>query len=288
MAFMKILVPVTGTDTDVIALASAFAAARPFNGHVQALFVYPDPREAVPFVGMPVAPEVVQQIIDNAEAVAQLARKAARSNLEAAAKDADVVLLAAPAAKPAVTCSFREVQGSFLSRIAEAARLCDLVVFGPSTIEGGPDVSGAFIETLTESERPVLLAPHRPVTDLSGKAAVGWDGSSAAAHALSAALPILERASAVELYSVQPPPLQAGSLEEAIEYLALHGIAATARVIDPAGAVPGAVLLSEAARGGANLLVLGGYGHSRLLETLFGGTTVHVTAHATLPLFMVH
>lgn len=288
MAWKKILVPLTGAGTDAIALSGAFAAARPFNGHVQALFVYPDPREAVPFVGMPVAPEVVQQIIDNAESVARLARKTARGNLEAAAKDAGVAVLAAPAAKSAVTCSFRDVQGGFLSKIGEAARLCDLVVFGPSTLEGGPDVSGAFIETLTESERPVLLAPHAPVTDLTGKAAIGWDGSAAAAHALSAALPLLARARAVELYSIQPPPLEAGSLDEAIEYLALHGIAATARIIDPAGTAPGAVLLREAEKAGASFLVLGGYGHSRLLETLFGGTTVHVTAHATLPLFMVH
>lgn len=288
MAFKKILVPVTGAASDAVALVSAFAAARPFNAHVQALFVAPDPREAVPFVGMPVAPEVVQQLIDNAETIARAAHKAAHANLEAAAKDANVAVLAAPAVKSAVTCSLREVQGGFLSATAEAAKLCDLVVFGPSTLKGGPDVSGAFIETLTESERPILLAPQKPVAALDGKAVIGWDGSAAAAHALSAALPFLHRARAVELLSVQTPPGNTRSLAEAIEYLGLHGIRATSRVVDPAGAMAGVVLLGEAAKEGAGLLVLGGYGHSRLLETLFGGTTVHVAAHATLPLFMVH
>jgi nucleotide-binding universal stress UspA family protein len=288
MAFKKILVPVTGADTDAVALTTAFAAARPFNGHVQALFVYPDPREAVPFVGMPVSPEVVQQIIDNSTTIAETAQGAARAHVEAAAKDAGVAMIAAPAAKPQVTCSFREVHGGFISAIAEAAKLSDLIVFGPSTLEGGPDVSGAFIETLTGSERPVLLAPEKPVTDLTARIAIGWDGGAAAAHALSAALPLLAAAGKVELYSVQPVPDGSASLDAAGEYLALHGVAATARTIDPAGANPGAVLLKEAGAAHASLLVLGGYGHSRIFETLFGGTTIHVTAHSTLPLLMVH
>jgi len=288
MSFKKILVPVTGADIDAIALTTAFAAARPFNGHVQALFVYPDPREAVPFVGMPVSPEVVQQIIDNSTTIAETAQASARAHVEAAAREADVALIAAPAAQDRVTCSFREVQGGFISAIAEAAKLSDLVVFGPSTLEGGPDVSGAFIETLTGSERPVLLAPEKPVTDLTAKIAIGWDGGAAAAHAMSAALPLLAAAGKVELYSVQPVPDGASSLDAASEYLALHGVAATSRTIDAAGVNPGAVLLKEAGVAHASLLVLGGYGHSRVFETLFGGTTVHVTAHSTLPLLMVH
>ena len=288
MAFRKILVPLTGAASDGVALASAFAVARPFNGHVQALFVVPDPREAVPFVGMPVAPEVVQQLIDNAESIAQAARKAARANLNAMAKDAKVPVLDAPATDSSVTCSLREMQGGFLSEVVQAARLCDLVVFGPATLEGGPDISAAFIETLTEGERPVLLAPEKPVAGLKGKAVIGWDGSGAAANALSAALPLLHQADAVEVLSVQTASRDTGSLAEAIEYLSLHGVVATPRVVDPGEATPGAVLLREAAKDEASLLVLGGYGHSRLLETLFGGTTVHVTAHATLPLFMVH
>ena len=90
MAFKKILVPLTGAQSDAVALATAFAFARPFAGHVQALFVRPDPREAVPFVGTPVPPEVLQQIIDSADNIATAARKAALGNLQSAALAADV------------------------------------------------------------------------------------------------------------------------------------------------------------------------------------------------------
>ena len=288
MTFRKILVPVTGADSDGVALAGAIALARPFKAHVQALFVTPDPREAVPFVGMPVSPEVVQQIIDNAGSIAQAARLRAEAHVTAAAGTAGVAMVAVPAAGEAVTCSFREVQGGFIAAIGDAAKFSDVVVFGPSTMEGGPDISGAFIETLTTSERPVLLAPQQPIADLTTKIVIGWDGGAAAAHALSAALPLLKRAGSVDLYAVQAVPEDSSGLDEPVAYLALHGITAGMRIIDPAGEAPGPVLLSQAETAGASLLVLGGYGHSRTVETLFGGTTVHVTTHSTLPLFMVH
>lgn len=286
MPFRKILVPVTGAGEDKLALAAAFAAARPFHGHVQALFVFPDPREAVPFVGMPVPAEIVQQIIDNADAVARTAARAARANLAAAAESAGIEVVDLPRPAPLVTCSFREVQGGFVSQTGRAARLADLVAFGPMAQAGGPDLFGAFVETLTVSGRPVLIGAHAPVADLTRRIAAGWDGGVAAAHALTAALPFLACAGAVDVVSVAPA--ESVSADGAIEYLSLHGIRARPRTVDPAGSSPGEALLKAAAEGGASLLVLGGYGHSRLSETLFGGTTVHIAAHATLPLFMAH
>jgi nucleotide-binding universal stress UspA family protein len=47
-------------------------------------------------------------------------------------------------------------------------------------------------------------------------------------------------------------------------------------------------LLTEAARGGADLLVMGGYGHSRLRESIFGGATAHILSHANMPALLVH
>lgn len=288
MSFKKIVVPLTGADDDRAALATAFVAAGPFAGHVMGLFVTPDPAEAVPFVGMPISPEVVQQVIESAGVIAQTALKAARANLAAAAKAAGIAIVDKPAPAETVTCSFCEMQGSFVGGITEAAKLADLVVFGPAATEGGPDVTGAFIETLTRGTRPLLLTPHASVVDILPKIVVGWDGGTAAAHALTASLPLLTRAGSVEIWSIQDVPEDSAMLDAPAAYLRLHGIAARTRVIDPAGAAPGEVLLREAETTGASLLVLGGYGHSRLAETLFGGTTVHIAAHATIPLFMVH
>ena len=289
MEIRKILVPVIGAKQDAVALAAAFAAAKPFDAHVEALFVHPDPREAVPYVGMPVSPEVIQQIVDGAIAIAKEAAQTARVTLARAAAKAGAKIVEHPMiAHGFVTACLREVEGHFITRVGQAARLSDLVVFGPSTLDSGPDVSGAFIETLTRAERPVLLAGDQPPDGLTKKIAVGYDRGVAASHALSAALPFLSRADEVELIAVQDAPLDTKSLDAAVEYLALHNISAKSRIVDRGERSAGEALLDAAAESGAGMLVIGGYGHSRVLESVFGGTTVHLAAHRALPLFMVH
>jgi nucleotide-binding universal stress UspA family protein len=289
MEFRKILVPVIGAKQDHVALAAAFAAAKPFDAHVEALFVHPDPREAVPYVGMPVSPEVIQQIVDSAEHIARNAATAAHAALEKAASQAGVKLVEHPVTGEGfVTACFREVNGHFITRVGEAARLSDLVVFGPATLDSGPDVSGAFVETLTHAERPVLLAAEGALHSLTRKIVIGYDRSVAASHAISAALPLLAHAHEVELIAVQETPLDTQSLDEAVEYLALHGVSATSHIISKGERSAGEALLEAAAKDGASMLVIGGYGHSRMLESIFGGTTLHLTRHRTVPLFMVH
>ena len=78
MGLAKILAPLTGTPRDEIVLATAYAAAKPFNAHVAALFIHPDPRLAVPFVGVPVSPDVVQDIVNASEEIAKTAESRVR------------------------------------------------------------------------------------------------------------------------------------------------------------------------------------------------------------------
>jgi len=289
MEFRKILVPVTGAKQDQAALAMAFAAAKPFNAHVEALFVHPDPREAVPYVGMPVSPEVIQQIVDSAEEIAHKASKAAHATLEKSTAHAGAKLVEHPMTGAGfVTACYREVNGHFITRVGEAAKLADLVVFGPATLDSGPDISGAFVETLTHVQRPVLLAGEGAAHVLTKKIVIGYDRSVAASHAISAALPFLTRAQEVELIAVEDTPLDTRSLDDAVEYLALHGVSARSHIISRGERSAAEALLDAAAKGGASLLVIGGYGHSRVLESLFGGTTLHLTRHRAMPLFMVH
>ncbi len=101
-------------------------------------------------------------------------------------------------------------------------------------------------------------------------------------------MPYLARAEAIELLSVRKPNTDCESCDEARDYLALHGLACSERIIDAGPRGVGEVLLEAASQGGAGLLVLGGYGHSRLLQMFAGGVTKHVVAHAEMPLFLVH
>ena len=63
---------------------------------------------------------------------------------------------------------------------------------------------------------------------------------------------------------------------------------ADVHIVDAAGRAAGEVLLEQAEKSKADLLVMGGYGHSRLVEFLFGGATQHVRSHATIPVLMAH
>ena len=288
MAIVKILAPLTGGPRDAVVLASAFAAARPFHAHVVALFVRPDATEAVPFFGDGVSAQVGQEIAEAAKAAADAAIKLARASLEAAAKTAGAEIIAAPAPSGSLSASFREVLGNFADQVTLAARLSDLVVFGPLKEGDRPGLTEAFEATLLETGRPVLLSANPAQPSFCKKIALAWNESVASAHAVTAALPFLKCAESVEILSVsrnQDEPIDSSELKT---YLRLQGVTASERKVDAGTRVVGDVLLEEAIKSGAGLLVAGGYGHSRLREMFFSGVTRHVVSHAGMPLFLVH
>jgi len=288
MSYVKILAPLTGGTRDATVLASAFAAAEPFKAHVIALFVRPDPAEAMPFFGEGVSGVMAQEIVDAAKEAADKAAQEARAAIAITAGEAGAVLTAKPERRASVSISFREVQGNFADRVARASRLSDLVVFGPLKQNDKPGLAEAFEAALLETRRPVVLTGQTPPKNFAKRIAIGWDGSGACARAALAAMPYLARAEAIELLSVRKPKEECESCEEAIEYLKLHGLECNERLIDAGSRSIGQVLLESASQGGAGLLVLGGYGHSRLLQMFAGGVTKHVVAHAEMPLFLVH
>jgi hypothetical protein len=288
MSFVKILAPLTGGARDTIVLACAFAAAKPFRAHVAALFVRPDATEAVPFFGDGVSATVVQEIAEAAKVASDAAIKVARATLDNSARAAGVEIVASPMIGGSVTASFSEVLGSFADQVTLAARLSDLVVFGPLKEGDRPGLTEAFEATLLETGRPVLLSANPAQPSFCKKIALAWNESVASAHAVTAALPFLKCAESVEILCVtrgQDEPIQSGELKI---YLKLHGIVSTERLVDAGSRIVGDVLLEEAIKSGAGMLVAGGYGHSRLREMFFAGVTRHVVSHALMPLFLVH
>jgi nucleotide-binding universal stress UspA family protein len=288
MSISKILVPVTGTKRDSAALRMAFAAARPFNAHVVALFVHPDARETIPYVGVPLSPQVIQNLVDSATEIAKAASKSARATLAAVADEARVRILAGPERGDSVTASYLERTGLFVNRLEEAAILSDLIVFPPIGHGDNPDVHDGFTRLLTKSGRPVLLSPDTPPAAIGRRIAVGWDGGMAAAHALTAALPYLKKADAVHVVSIRRAQQPSGDLDAVQAYLALHGVAAAPDMLDAGSRGTSEVLLEHALRGSYDLLVIGGYGHSRVLETIVGGVTQRIASQPGLPVFMMH
>jgi nucleotide-binding universal stress UspA family protein len=288
MSIVKILVPVTGGAGDIVALATAFQTAKPFVAHVEALFVHRDPREAIPYSEVPLSPQIVQDIVDGAEELRKKASQAAREAVSAAAAECGVKFTGAPLWIEAASVTYREMTGHLDQAVADAALLSDLVVFPPVTGGDSHEVHDAFVRVLTKVGRPVLLSATAKPDHVGRRVAIGWDGRSAAAKALVAALPILEKAEAVELLSVSPLAPNDRCIEDARSYLALHEIRCSELVVERGKRFIADVLLDAATGGGFDLLVVGGYGHSRLAESIFGGVTESIVSHPVIPILMVH
>jgi len=288
MAYVKILAPLTGGPADATVLAGAFAAATPFKAHIVALFVRPDPAEAMPFFGEGVSGAMAQEIVDTAKAAADKASADAQAAIVTVARNFGAVVTEKPEKRDTVSVSYREMQGGFADRVTLAGRLSDVVVFGPLKQSDRPGMAEAFEATLLETGRPVIVMGEKTPQDFARRIAIGWDGSGACARALIAAMPYLARAEAVELLSIRKPNTECESCDEARDYLALHGVSCSERRIDAGGRGVGEVLLEAASQSGANLLVLGGYGHKSLLQIFSGSVTQHVVTNAALPLFLVH
>ena len=288
MSIAKILAPVTGGPRDATVLANAIAAARPFNAHVVAFLVRPDLSETLAFFTDGVSGVVVDEVVKATQDAGDEAAKRIQATLEAVCNDASVERVRAPIRTDRVTLSVREVQGNLGDQLTAAARLADLVVFGPMREGDQAGLAEAFVQVLVETDKPVLRVSDQVPTIFARRVAIGWDGKSAAAQAMSAAIPYLQRADGVEILSVQRAPLKPDAAAGVADYLRLHGIACTERLVDAGSRRIGQALLDSAAEGNADLLVVGGYGRGRLRESLIGGVTRHVIARAEIAVFMVH
>ena len=138
------------------------------------------------------------------------------------------------------------------------------------------------------SGRATLIVPYAGTFETIGeRVLLAWNGSREAARAMAEAMPFLGRATSVLVLEMDSGPEPEASIEAA-RALAAHGVRAEARHTVTAGVAAGEILLSTAAETGADLLVMGAYGHTRLRELAFGGVTRTVFAHMTLPVLAAY
>ena len=117
---------------------------------------------------------------------------------------------------------------------------------------------------------------------------IAWDGGYEAANAVRAALGALQLASKVEIVRFNEAPEKMFQATELLEYLSRHGIHAELRIEHTPEAYVPAALLSCAEQIGATSIVMGGYGHSRIGEFVFGGVTRSLLKEAPITLFIAH
>jgi nucleotide-binding universal stress UspA family protein len=175
------------------------------------------------------------------------------------------------------------------------ARYADLTILGQLDPDSG---EAEMIQPRPEhvtlaSGRPILVVPYAGNFDnLGRRVLVGWNATREAARAVNDAMPLLAGAEIVTVLTIDPRegPSGHGELSGAdiSLHLARHGVRAEIERTVSADLPVGEVLLSRAADLGADLLVMGAYGHSRVRELLLGGATRSVLRSMTLPVLMSH
>jgi nucleotide-binding universal stress UspA family protein len=193
-----------------------------------------------------------------------------------------------------VSYEVRLVDGGTIDAVVQHGRASDLVVLGQDDALNARDIAvhGLVGPVLMEVGQPVLIVPSVGEFEGAAKnAVVAWNGSRESAMTLHAALPALRCASSVTIVSFQHPKEEDDGLQPSTSdmrrFLSRHGVQATfernVTDIDVADA-----LLSRVADVGADLLVMGGYGHSRLRELILGGATRQVLTQLSVPVLMAH
>ena len=172
--------------------------------------------------------------------------------------------------------------------IGSHGRLFDLIVLGrPGRLPQNPRM--APLETaLFESGHPVLIAPPAPPKSLGRNILVAWNGSTEQARTNAFALPLFREAERVTVLTVEGGMTPGPTGEEVALHLCMNGVRAQAVNVPPGARSTGESILDHAASLGCDLLVKGAYTQSRLRQMVFGGTTRHILAHATLPVLMAH
>ncbi len=226
--------------------------------------------------------QIPKEILDQAAATRLEDATAARENFEKACRAGDIAY------------EWRQAEGPTVETLALNARYADLAIVG----QRNPDSEDFEVDEMPDrfilaAGRPALVVPYAgSFAEIGRTVVVAWDASRLATRAVNDALPILRKAAKVYLLAINPVGGREGHgavpCADIGLHLARHGVKAEASSIHVDDLDIGDALLSRAADFGADLIVMGAYGHSRWRELVLGGVTRHLLDHMTAPVFMSH
>jgi nucleotide-binding universal stress UspA family protein len=294
LMFKTILTHMTGTDCDQPVLTAASQVARLSLGHLECLRVVADPTALVMQAAQMdlVTSAMLADALNVVEQQNREGTQRARVTLAEFSKLEGMVFASAPPGPGGVSAHWRERTGDEFDELTSQARFHDLVV-----LAGGPERRGRLPpegigQIIIGCGRPVLLAAQKPRKSITKTIAIAWKDTPEAARAVSAAMPLLSKAERIEVLSANEEDAKAieclDCSDSIVRQLRWHGLNAYSHFVIPAGrTIPNAIL--ETAHGfNADLLVMGGYGHSRLREFIFGGFTRRILDGVDLPVLVFH
>jgi nucleotide-binding universal stress UspA family protein len=270
-----VMVPLDGSSADEIRLAAVADIAEHFDIRATGLFINVLPILAPAEwdgIGARQAWEVLQELRQNSETIAgEIERRLSTLQFSVALRRIDAV---------------EGTQGDAAAREARSADV--FVALRPNGTPGQREVVTESV--LFETGRHLYLAPAGESSPGAfDRIALAWNGSREATRATAEAMPYLLKAEMVDVIVVQDGSLVShinGS--DMVTHLLHHGVGATLHDVKPRAGGIGATLIAEAQERSADLIVMGGYGHSRLREWLLGGVTYDLMHRAPVPLVIAH
>lgn len=270
MSWARIMVPLAGTPNDQGVLASAASLAAAFQAELACVHAPADMADLMPWMGEGFMGGVQVTALESLKQAAQEgAKTVGKMAADLGYGRTRVVSLDSPV----------------WAGLAMEGRLSDVIVFDDTAARGKGPLAECFQQMVADEQRPTLVA--RKDFRVDGVALVAWDGGKEASRAVRTALPLLEKASAVVVAGAPAASLRAFELDRLIEFLAARGIKASVRTLE-GGSDAGALLLGAARDLSANLMVAGAFGHPRLQEFIFGGTTRTLLNSDGPSLFLSH
>lgn len=279
--FKDLVVPVTATPGDADAIDAAIDLAAHFGAHVSILEMVDLPMPAATPWGM--MPDLaMSDVYSRLRAQGEVNVAKRRAGLENAAAPTEVRLIESLFAEPA-------------RMAAHCAHYADLAVIagGASASADGEATHAYFSALLLESGRPVLVVPPRARAAWPPRRVLlAWRPTAEAARAAHDALPFLAAAEQVDVLAIDPPGGDRGDGQQPgadiATHLARHGVRANVVVRESQGRQVSSLLLEHAREMPAQLIVAGGYGHSRLREWVMGGVTRELLVSSPVPLLFSH
>ncbi|WEK43219.1 MAG: universal stress protein [Candidatus Sphingomonas colombiensis] len=219
---------------------------------------------------------------DDSYAVAEMVTQ------EMVRENANKQTLKARLAKEDVPWDWIDVSGSIADCLERFAKLADVIVVDRRLGDYSfADQRGTASDVIVRSGSPVLAVPPDCRRLDLGSVMVAWDGSSCAATALRTAVPLLKRAEQVAIVEAEDGSVIV-PVEDAARYLSRHGIHPLISRLKARPHGAGEALLARAASGEYGYVVMGGFGHRRFVEALFGGVTRAMLMNSPVPVFLAH
>ena len=284
-----ILVPATGSDTDAGVFASALTVARALGAHLGFLHIRIDPATFAAAIMPEVSSgRVLTDVTNRMEEEAQQREQKAKQLFETFCRREGLVVAGPSSMQSEGSARWLRENGSESYWLVEYARAADLLIIGrPNEDQRVP--SDMLEAALINSGRPLLIPPSAPLSALPDTVVIAWRSTSEAARAVTAAMPFLSLAKQIVIMTVaeDETTIEEEGAARLMTNLRWDGFTASVRRLEP-GTQGAAETLLMAAREQAALLVMGGYGHSRLRQWIFGGFTQRILRDAEIPVLIAH